>query len=77
MVHIGSCDTKKGNENIYFDRYGVQPTDELMAYLKSSIFYNGERVQQNGEVFCGHLCLLVLKQLSLANNIQTVINYLI
>ena len=76
MVHIGWCDTKKGKEKINFDSYGVQPPGELIAYLKSPIFYNSQRVQQNGEVFCGHLCLLALKQLSLGYNLQAVINYL-
>ena len=68
---------KKGKYTFYFDSYGVQPSSELIAYLMSPIFYNSERVQQNGEVFCGHLCLFALKQLSLGNNLQTVINYLI
>ena len=62
---------KKGKEKFYFDSYGVQPPSELNAYLKSPIFYNSERVQQNGEVFCVHLCLFALKHL------QAVINYLI
>ena len=39
---------KKGKEKFYFDSYGVQPPSELIAYLKSPIFYNSERVQQNG-----------------------------
>ena len=56
--------------------YEVQPPSELIAYLKPPIFYNSERVQQNGEMFCGHLCIFALKQLSLGNNIQDVINYL-
>ena len=68
---------RKGKEKFYFDSHGVQPPSELIAYLKSPIFYNSERVQQNGEVFCGHLCLFTLKQLSLENNLQAVINYLI
>ena len=68
---------KKGKDNFSFDSYGVQPPSELFLYLKSPIFYNSERVQQNGEVFCGHLCLFSLKQLSLGNNLQDVINYLI
>ena len=55
---------KKGKNKFYFDSYGVQPPSELITYLKSPIFYNSERVQQNGEVFCGHLCLFTLKQLS-------------
>ena len=49
----------------------------IVAKKLSSIFYNSERVQQNGEVFCGHLCLFVLTQLSLGYNLQTVINSLI
>ena len=53
---------KKGKDKFYFDSYGVQPPSELIAYLKSPIFYNSDRVQQNGEVFCGHLCLFTLKQ---------------
>ena len=66
-----------GKDKFYFDSYGVQPPSELIAYLNSPIFYNSEEVQQNGEVFCGHLCLFTLKQLSLENNLQAVINYLI
>ena len=68
---------KKGKDKFYFDSYGVQRPSELITYLKSPIFYNSERVQQNGEVFCGHLCHFALKQLSLGNNLRTVINYLI
>ena len=68
---------KKGKDKFYFDSYEVQPPSELIAYLESPIFYNSERVQQNSEVFCGHLCLFTLKQLSLGNNLQPIINYLI
>ena len=66
---------KKGKDK--FDCYGVQPPSELIAYLKSPIFYNSERVQPNGKVFCGHLCFFALKQLSLGNSLQSVLNYLI
>ena len=30
---------KKGKDKFYFDSYSVQPPSELIAYLKSSIFY--------------------------------------
>ena len=33
---------KKGKDKFYFDSYGVQPPSELIAYLKSPIFYNSE-----------------------------------
>ena len=68
---------KKCKDKFYFDSYGVQPPSKLIAYLKSPIFYSSERVQQNGEVFCGHLCLFALKQLSLGYSLQAVINNLI
>ena len=68
---------KKGKEKFYFDSYGAQPPSVLITYLKSPIFYNCERVQQNGEVFCGHLCFFALKLLSVGNSHQAVINYLI
>ena len=67
---------KKGKNKFYFDSYGWKPPSELIAYLKSPIFYNRQWVQQV-EVFYGHLCLFALKQLSLGNNLQAVINYLI
>ena len=68
---------KKCKDKFYFDSYDVQPPSELIAYLKSPIFYNSKRIQQNGEVFCGYLCLFALRQLSLGNNLQAVINYVI
>ena len=42
---------KKGEENFYFNSYGVQPPSELIAYPKSPIFYNSERVQQRVRCF--------------------------
>ena len=46
--------SKKGKDKFYFDCYGVQPSSALITYLISPIFYNSERVKQNGETFCGH-----------------------
>ena len=66
---------KKGKDKFYFDSYGVQPHSELIDYLKSPIFYDSERVQQNGGVL--RTFLFALNQLSLGNNLQAVINYLI
>ena len=68
---------KKGNDKFYFDSYGVQAPSELIAYVKLRIFCNSKQVQQNGKVFYSHLCLFTLKQLSLGNNLQAVMNYLI
>ena len=53
---------KNGNEKLYFDSYGLAPPVELVEYSKRPVLYNTERIQPDGEVFCGHLCLHVLKK---------------
>ena len=67
---------KKGNLKIHFDSYGLPPPVELINYLKSPVYYNSERVQPDGAVICGHLCLYILKRLSDGFNFQEVINSL-
>ena len=56
-THMGYV-VQKSKDKFYFDSYVVQLPSELIACLKSPIFYNSERVQQNGEVFCGHFLSL-------------------
>ena len=58
----------------YFDSFGVQPPNELIEYLSSPIFYNTEKMQPDGEVICGHLCLYVLYRLSRGEGFQEIIN---
>lgn len=65
---------RQNNKNYYFDSYGIQPPQELERYLKRNILYSTEKIQPPGEVFCGHLCLYVLKQLSLGRHLQQIIN---
>ena len=67
---------KNGTEKKYFDSYGLQPPNELVDYLHSPILYNTERVQPYDQVFCGHLCLYVLKQLGGGHTLQDIINSL-
>jgi len=55
---------KNDNEKHYFDSFRIQPPLELVEYLKPPIYYNTEEVQPRDQVFCGHLCLYVLKELS-------------
>ena len=64
---------KNGSEKIYFDSYGLAPPTELVKYLGKGVLYNSERIQPDGEVFCGHLCLYVLKKCE-TENFQRVIN---
>ena len=67
---------KNGDEKNYFDSYGLQPPNELIDYLKSPILYNTEQLQPKDQVFCGHLCLHVLKHLGDGQNLQDIINSL-
>ena len=65
---------KNGKTKIYFNSYGVQPPLEVIKYLGRPIHYNTEQLQPAGEVFCGHLCLYVLKELSMGNEFQNILN---
>ena len=65
---------KNGKTKIYFDSYGVQPPTEVIRYLGKSIYYNTDQIQPRGEVFCGHLCLYVLKELNEGHDFQSIIN---
>src|SRR6218665_1516799 len=68
---------KRGNYKVYFDGYGLLPPVELVKYLHSPVYYNSERIQPDSEVFCGHLCLCVLKKISNDDcNFQDVMNEL-
>ena len=67
---------KNGTEKNYFDSYGLQPPNELIDYLHSPILYNTEQIQPKDQVFCGHLCLYVLKHLGEGRNLQDIINSL-
>ena len=65
---------KNGRTKIYFDSYGVQPPIEVIYYLGKPICYNTDQVQPVGQVFCGHLCLYVLKKLSEGHELQNILN---
>ena len=65
---------KSEGENFYFDSFGVQPPNELIEYFSSPILYNTEKIQPDGEVVCGHLCLFVLCRLSRGERFQKIIN---
>ena len=65
---------KNGKTKIYFDSYGVQPPLEVIKYLGSPIHYNTDQLQPAGEIFFGHLCLYILKELSTGNEFQNILN---
>ena len=67
---------KKGNIKIYCDSYGLHPPDEIIKYL-GKVYYNTERIQPDGTVFCGHLSLYVVKKLRTAANLTQAFQELI
>ena len=67
---------KNGKTKIYFDSYGVRPPLEVAEYLGSPIHCNTDQLQTTGQVFCGHLCLYVLKELIMDHEFQKVLNKL-
>ena len=67
---------KNGKCKIYFDSYGVRPPLEVVEYLGSPIHYNTDQLQPVVQVFCGHLCLYVFKELSMGYEFQKVLNKL-
>ena len=67
---------KNGKTKIYFDSYGVRLPLEVIRYLGKPIHYNTDQLQPVGQVFCGHLCLYVLKELSMRYEFQKVLNKL-
>jgi len=67
---------RDNGKNYYFDSYGIQPPNELKRYVRSPIYYNTKQIQPKQEVFCDHLCLYVLKRLSLGKHLQEIVNNL-
>jgi len=70
------CWYKAGKTKLNFDSYGLPPPVELVNYLKNPVYYNSERLQYGDTVFCGHLCLYVLKKLGDGYDFQAIMNNL-
>ena len=67
---------KNSKNKIYFDSYSVKSPIEVIWYIGKPIRYNTDQVQPMGQVFCSHLCLYVLKELSAGQEFQKVLNKL-
>ena len=65
---------KNSKAKIYFDSYGVRPPLEVIRYLGKPIHYNTDQLQPAGKVFCGHLSLYILKELSMGHEFQNILN---
>lgn len=62
--------------NIYFDSFGVGPSDIISKYLKQNgklIKYNNSELQMMESIMCGYYCLYVLDKLSRGHNIYDIL----
>jgi len=64
---------KRGNNKFDFDSFGLPPPTELNDYL-GDVLYPTEQIQPRQEVFCGHLCPFVLKEMQKGKGLQEIIN---
>ena len=62
----------------YFDSFGLTPPNEFIDYSGAdvNVFYTTEQIQPRDQVFCGHLCLYVLKEMVKDGNLQRIVNSL-
>ena len=47
--------------------------EKLLNIWGGGINYNTDQIQPRGEVFCGHLCLYVLKELNEGRDFQSIL----
>ena len=76
---------KNGRNRIYFDSYGQAVLQEINDYLKTEsekkndkavIQRNTDIVQKFNTQICGHLCLYVLKSLSIGQSYRDILDFL-
>ena len=74
---------KNGKQRIAFDSFGQVILAELRNYLKTENEKNDAVIQRNTDIvqkyntqICGHLCLYVLKSLSLGKSFREILNHL-
>ena len=74
---------KNGTQRIAFDSYGQVILKEICDYLKTNKEKNHAVIQRNTDVIqkfntqiCGHLCLYVLKSLSMGKTFREILNSL-
>ena len=61
------------DQAVYFDSFGLDPPRELVRYLSCPIRTQTFQLQGPNDVICGHLCLLVLKELAAGRKFEDII----
>lgn len=62
--------------NIYFDSFGVGPSDIILKYLKQNkkqVKYNNSELQMMESIMCGYYCIYVLDKLAKGHNIYDIL----
>src|SRR5271167_4346147 len=71
------CYFKKGKLKYYFDSYGLDPSNEVLNYLKQPIISSTYQIQKMGSAMCGQYCLYMLYYLGKGYNYITIIHKLL
>jgi hypothetical protein len=73
-----TCLFIKNGESDYFDSYGHPPPLEVLDYCKGkNRQYSSFKIQQPGEVICGHYCVYVLYRLSNGHKFYDILDELV
>jgi hypothetical protein len=62
--------------NIYFDSFGVSPSDIIIKYLKQNgklVKFNNSEIQHMKSIMCGYYCIYVLDKLNKGHNIYDIL----
>ena len=54
---------KNNKDKYYFDSYGLDPSNQMLKYLKSPLVISTYQIQNSGTVICGQLCIYMLYML--------------
>jgi hypothetical protein len=74
---VAVCNLKRLGNIIYFDSFGISPSDDIAKYLKSSgkkIVYNNGQIQAISSVLCGYYCIYILDKLNQGKSYESILS---
>ena len=74
LERIGLLGIKMGEIKFTLIVTAFNHQKKLLSIWEMEINYNTDQVQPRGEVFCGHLCLYILKELNDGKEFQNILN---
>lgn len=62
-----TCWSKDRGKCYYFDSYGLMPPMEFQNYIRADLIISTYQIQEENDIICGQLCLVVLYKLLVLN----------